>query len=467
MPHFSRPLRFVESEDTYSVYVDDRGNEIFLQHETGIELVEFDSLDLDQVRADNRWITRDRFLDIVRDMVIDPDRVDDIVFCDDCDTPTDDDSDHMWLNDQIVCPNCQQNYACCERCEEYASETTTTLYDTEVCQSCLEWCYYYCDYCDGFYSEGDDEHGDYHNDGCDCEAPAQVFSVRNDGHGMLPNDTRATVSLPAGEISDEGIGEIARLLRDHSRDILNEASTLDPDVHAAAYAERRKWWDLSYRLTEIGTTWQAKTGNYTKRLSRFAYKEYGLKIPPAIVSEVGNIGRAHSNGVDFGIEVTRNLNLPAYEFAHEDSCWWQSYSESRCTLKSNGGYGLRTFNEHDGVTGRAWVLPLKLDDHGGLTPTFNTETPDAFVVFNGYGDLGGYTPARIVAHMAGLTYRKIEFTGSPMYVNGEAGYLVAPEEIAKNYTDGALNLYLDEHARLYDREQAAAQAARIDALVNA
>jgi hypothetical protein len=74
-------------------------------------------------------------------------------------------------------------------------------------------------------------------------------------------------------------------------------------------------------------------------------------------------------------------------------------------------------------------------------------------VFNGYGDLSGYVPARIVAHMAGMTYRKIGFDCSPMYVNNNSGYLVASEEIAERYAKaGALHLYTDTHSRLHASE---------------
>jgi len=83
---------------------------------------------------------------------------------------------------------------------------------------------------------------------------------------------------------------------------------------------------------------------------------------------------------------------------------------------------------------------------------FDTMTPDAFIVFNGYGDLSGYGPARIMAHMAGMTYRKVAFTCTPMYVNGEQGYLVAPEALAEKYTDGRLSLTVPQHADLYDTE---------------
>ena len=55
--------------------------------------------------------------------------------------------------------------------------------------------------------------------------------------------------------------------------------------------------------------------------------------------------------------------------------------------------------------------------------------------------------------MAGMTYRKIEFSASPMYVNSDSGYLIAPEEIASNYTDGGLCLAVDVHSNLFNNEK--------------
>ena len=57
-------------------------------------------------------------------------------------------------------------------------------------------------------------------------------------------------------------------------------------------------------------------------------------------------------------ELAERLNLPRGDFAHEGSCWWTDYEHSRCSLKTCGGFGLRTFNG-DVVTGRAWVMPLR------------------------------------------------------------------------------------------------------------
>lgn len=411
------------------------------------------------------------------------------VACDDCSTMyREDDLSEVANGNRLVCESClDKNYFHCETCDTWEEcENRIILADgCSMCGDCAHsghaiWCEE-CDYYD--YPDTDHSHG-----GCTCEAPQQSFRVRNDGDPALANDERATVTLPAGMISDEGVGTIARYLREQYYN-----AEIEPE-------DRDKWYTLSYSLGDLGTQWQTKQGNYTKRLSRHAHKALGIKIPPAVLSNVGCIARDHSTAVDFEIEVTRNLNLSAAEFGHEESCWFTSgsYGESRCALKSNGGFGLRTFSQrglYSYVSGRAWVMPLRqvetevpLDQvyaagpgtpcncgpgcdvmmsSGGewitpegpaqivktLVPTFDTETPDAFIVFNGYGDLGGYAPARIMSHMAGMTYRKVGFTVDSMYINGESGYLVAPEEIASRYDDGTVSLRADVHSNLADTER--------------
>lgn len=447
-------LRFVEDAGEYSVYEDCDGEEVYLAHGTGKMLVSLDEIDVGDrwsqwIRQHGRThFTADLFLDMLRESVIDPEEVDEITVCAKCVSPAWSEDMH-GTNDGMVCDSCITNYWWCNDCEEYFDETTTTLNDTEVCDRCRGRNWSYCEDCEGYYPDhcaGEHEHNQ--GNGC-CESPAQAFSVRNNGDGTLRNDTRATVALPAGIISDEGIGAIGNYLRTYAYTV-----ETDPDA-------QQKLRTLAYSLGRLGPEWQSKEGNFTKRLSKMAYKEHGYKVKPEMMSMVGSIAREHSTAIDFAIEVTRDLNLGPDEFAHEESCWWQSYYASRCALKTNGGFGLRTFSTHDSygggtyecVEGRAWVMPLKKDEDGRLLPTFETLNPDAFVVFNGYGDLSGYVPARIVSHMAGMTYRKIVFECTPMYVNSESGYLVAPEEIAEGYTDGALYLSVEQHSNLFDREK--------------
>jgi hypothetical protein len=55
--------------------------------------------------------------------------------------------------------------------------------------------------------------------------------------------------------------------------------------------------------------------------------------------------------------------------------------------------------------------------------------------------------------MAGMTYRKIAFSASPMYVNGDSGYIVATEEVAQPYTDGSLSVSVTTHSTLFNDER--------------
>lgn len=462
--HLPNTLKFVETTgDGYSVYTTPDDRIVLLADGTGREVWYFDDLDIldrwgawkrDPARSLNHargygW-NENAFMDALREATIpeERDRVDEeIEWCTDyrCGDPVHQDDSYRLANGDVICEDCRSNYYwLCWHCEELCAETTT-IGDREVCEGCRDDRYNFCEECDEYYDAEYGCGGDHSDGDCDCEAPAQEFTIRNDGNEPLANDTFTTIELPAGVISEEGITQIRSAIYSHRSERMY--------TDGVTNEEMEKWYLLASRIEEIGAAWQTKQGNFTKRLSRFAYKEFGLKVPPTVISTIGNIGAQHSTGNTYKVAVTRDLNLPREEFANEGSCWWSDYSESRCALKSNGGFGLRSFEDTrwNGVNGRAWVMPLK-QEGGTLTPTFNTEDPDAFVVFNGYEALSGYTGARIMAHMVGMTYRKITFVSQPMYINSEAGYLVAPEEIAEPYTDGALRLKLQVHADLWDTE---------------
>lgn len=453
-------LRFVESDERYSIYYDQDDNEVYLAHGTATVLTDLDSLNLfglwQQWKRDNPWgfSQADGFKARLVGMLIDEDEVDEIEFCRACGDPEREDDLH-GTSDGDVCESCLNDYYSCGCCEERFTEVYPTLHDDgdeSVCSSCLNSRYYHCDSCDGYYHvDCYDEHQHQNEHWRCCESPQMNFSVPNAGERLRNNEV-ATVTLPAGVIDDVGIGRIASFLRHHSYNI--------DDVQTA-----RDWRALSYHLGDLGEKWQTKDGNYTKRLSRLAYKRFGLKITPNVMSMVGTIASNHSREVNVIIDVTRDLNQSAEEFFHEDSCWFSTHYHGRCALKTNGGYGLRAYydaaNGHRWINGRAWVMPMTFDpdSYRRFRPTFNTDA-DAYFVFNGYGELEDYAPARIVAHMAGMTYRKITLSMEPMYINGEEhggggtgnGYLVAPEEIAEPYTDGHIDVDLDQHSNLYYRE---------------
>jgi hypothetical protein len=403
------------------------------------------------------------FLVHLRERVRNPRQVEpDVKFCYDCSVPGIEvgrpGGTHPFvpLVSAHVCPDCIRIYNPCDQCTglvRYPSVFVVDGQQVRVCNRCRDNYFTWCDPCGAWFHNDEWDPDDHQHPGpnCKCESPAQVFQVRNDGHEPLANDEFTIVTLPSGVISDEGMAQIASHLRWWGRRVADPYTDEYHDV-------RGKWNSLSRSLEVMDARWQTKQGNFTKRLSRFAYKEYGLKVPPELLSEIGNMASQQSGGAEYKVAFTRNLNLPAGDFANYDSCWWGSYAASRCALKSNGGFALRTFNTYDGVTGRAWVMPLRsvgtLPNSGELAPTFETLDADAFIVFNGYGDMHGYIPARIMAHLAGMTYRKVGFAPgeSVMYVNNEWGYLVAPEEIADRYNDGEVYFDLAVHSNLYAQE---------------
>ncbi len=382
-----------------------------------------------------------RFLQSLRDAVRDPDNIDILIaFCDGCGDPEWIDELESARGDEdetLICESCWNSWTACSFCEHKypASEITTLLYGgTNACEGCRDEHCTFCEVCDGYHNDDDIDH-DHDDDGSCCSSPQPEFTVRNDGCEPLANDTRVTITLPAGTISAEGLGEIR------------------------AYLRRCDYYTLSDNLSVLGDQWQERNGNFTKRLSNYAYKIAKIKLSPEILSQIGCIARDHSQQVAAHVEVTRQLNLSSADFGNDGSCWWSTYSESRCALKTNGGFGLRKFSAVDSswVKGRAWVMPLRLNKQKLLRPAFNTLTPDAFMVFNGYGELGGYAAPRIVAHMTGWTYRKIEFRCSPMWINNDNGYLIAPEIITQSVS--SLILDVNQHSGLFDREQAAARNA--------
>ena len=352
------------------------------------------------------------FLTLVTELVEDCER------CSDCHEP-EWSSEGFHPDDGFVCSTCHdENYFCCEHCGNLRSFDTDyeSIGDELICRRCVDYHYYWCEECE----EYDRDSHDHEEPGCECEAPHLRFRFPANGAGTIRNDERLSLELPAGTISEEGIKAIYDSLLD-------------------ALPGTQGTWDILQTLEPV---WQTKRGNYTRRLSTALHKK-GVKIPPEALSHVGNVAREHSSATSaYEVEVTRNLNLPAEAFYHDSSCWWQSYFASRCALKNWGGIGLRTFDSYGNVSGRAWVQPL----NENLEPTHESEAPRAYVVYNGYGDLEGYAPARIVAHLTGMTYRKVSLRLDPQFVNSSAGYLVSDQSTCENTPD--ISYSANKHATL-------------------
>lgn len=458
----SGTLRLDSIGEDYSTYLDSDGCEVWLQHGTAKRLRMLEDLDIADLWTDFfsqhysdhlAAVVQSMFTDHLASMVIDPEELDDYGFCVNCTGPPIHDDDSSYAGDGgRLCDSCRGEYWLCAHCDEVYRETTTVGGDTEVCSSCLGDLYSWCEACDAYYP---DTEGHVHETDCDCDPVGVVFSVPN-GSGSLLSDSMTTVPLPAGVISEEGIDQIANLLRLRANDLDAKDLRDHWEVISDMQREASRLRSLACDLVVIGDQWQTKMGNYPKRLSRHAYKQHGLSLPPEVLTEVGNIARAHSSdGQDeYLISVTRQLNMEPGEFAHSGSCWWGECNESRCALKSNGGFGLRAFHPDSGaVEGRCWVMPMRWDEVAmRLTPTFDALTADGYVVFNAYGTLRSLNGVRVLSAMTGLSYRQVTFCCSPMYVNGESGTFVARQSLIEAVGHD-LSFSLDQHTNLYQHEQ--------------
>lgn len=364
--------------------------------------------------------------------------------CEDCGRITWRDEMTWTAHETSICDAyCLSDYDSCERCGQWHPSGDMTRvgdYDRycDRCRDCVLW---YCDSCDEYFHQ-DDGHGHDDDDEnvCDCEAPRRRFAFPANGAGTIGEDERLTVHLPRGEVDEAGLLAIKRLVAQSS-----------PGRGQEAYAA----------VDSIGATWQTKRGNFTRRLSSALHK-VGVKVGDGVLSEVGNLARAHSSGeAAWEVELTRDLNQSAGDFYHGESCWWgssDSYGGSRCCLKQWGGLGMRTYADADSPTysptGRAWVQPLGAD----LRPTHDANGARAYVVYNGYGQLEGYTAARIVAYLTGYTYRRVTLDVGGQFVNGDVGYLIADESTCEAIH--SLSYSYDAHdvrdARTFDQKESAA-----------
>lgn len=376
----------------------------------------------------------------------------------------------------FICRPCRTNgdHTVCASCNNWESRNNTYYIedrDFRVCETCVENEYSYCDHCEVYvadphnHADEDDEGGNETcgrgNDGCD--ARGKDFTV-NIGNGiMLEADKRTVYQLAGGEVDDVGRNRIVNTLVMWSDELFLNSI-------AATRLDRAKIGCLvaDIQSEAFESKWETKEGKYPRRLSRYAYKTHALKIPAPILERIGNMAQESSAAApEFHLEFTREFNLSARHFAHADSCWWQSYYASRCYAKSNGMFGMRTFNpssqagsgDYHDVTGRAWVSPFKLDvSHmasAPLAPTTFTEIGEGkaqgFIVFNGYGALSAINAARALAEMHGLAYKRIGFYASPMYINNDRGFIVGTPELIAKFDE--VRYASTQHSDLYKKEQ--------------
>lgn len=372
-----------------------------------------------------RQVSPQAFLDAVNQL----DDVDDAaVLCAKCEEPAWSYDCEDDVNGWSACQGCRDDISTCSQCGDWSIDDYFLSWcgDYSYCESCRDRYLHWCEECDRYYHDDDAEY--HRHRGCECQ-PSSIplrFEIPANSHGTIKDDERLLVELPTGFITDEALEAALNLMWvEQFRQLWMDAGHPYLFFAESGVVTHGELYEALYSMDR---NWQTREGNFTRRLSKMLHTRFNTKLDPGLLSRVGSTIRQHtSNSNRWYVEFTRELNDDAAAFYHEDSCWWGSEGQSRCALKHWGGLGMRCYSteeqERRMPDGRAWVQPL----NENLQPTMDVLGAHAYLVYNGYGDLSGYTAARLVAYLASRTYRKISLSIYHQYVNGSSGFLIADQ----------------------------------------
>lgn len=111
-------------------------------------------------------------------------------------------------------------------------------------------------------------------------------------------------------------------------------------------------------------------GKLSTRLSKHCATEYGVKLTPQELTELGNLINLYTlQGAQITLDFARDLNWQVGAFGDSGSCFWSKRKFARQMLMDNHAFAMRMWQNDKGV-GRAWVWQHPSDN---------------YIVFNGYG----------------------------------------------------------------------------------
>jgi len=277
----------------------------------------------------------------------------------------------------------------------------------------------------------------------------------------LTKSTPYRVVLPANGITPTGQERIELWLWDTIR----------------LYDARRRprlpdWWVWEWAVTRSEYKY---VGTMPKRISKWVWKEWGIRLKPDELAEIGVIAKQHTiedNTYVFDIAPTPPRWTKG-DFGDPDSCYFGVNISAQDVLASLNATALRIFRPIDIVTEvdrhcarTTWCCDIQkqavtMDTHhfgcmcngctqarryniklekkygqyiwfGGV-PEYQTDPllsgwgrcwvvphDKGLVLFNAYGHYQLFALARILATLLGLSYRKIEVTGDSdsLWING-------------------------------------------------
>lgn len=192
-----------------------------------------------------------------------------------------------------------------------------------------------------------------------------------------------------------------------------------------------------------------KDGNIPKRIGRYFYKEYGVKISPQLRTEIGNIVSQHRVPTDtYYFLFTRDFNWNRGSFGDDGSCFWTTNKGAKHIILHHGGMAVQFFRSPDAKDtnglARAWVAP-------------DTPQEGLLTIFNGYARSSFNVPSndataeivKIIADWLGVAYRPVRLKNQGdehglLYINGThsgsnigRGFLVGTDDRIDSVIAGA------------------------------
>jgi len=183
-------------------------------------------------------------------------------------------------------------------------------------------------------------------------------------------------------------------------------------------------------MTEIGSEWTNKLGNWPKRFAK-VLKKNGYKASNDLLSKVGKVARESCITVSNNqLIVTSDFDWKPGDYGDHDSCFWTCRSAARYIISKLGGKALLIHGANNDPKARAWCIPYN-------DPKFIEEAHVIFNVYSGSGEhLNIVSFARIFSDIFNRSYyRNVDVSymddiEGALWINNGRGYIVGAQEVS-------------------------------------
>lgn len=245
---------------------------------------------------------------------------------------------------------------------------------------------------------------------------------------------RYEMEVPGNGLSQTGIDAIQQLLCDWGLAKIPEGVLMPPS--------RNEVWKWDWKVPGKGEY----VGTLPKRLAKLVYQSRKVKLTPEQLTEVGNIGSAHSGKHrHFWFDIVAHANWERTDFSQpSDCCFWSCHASAKKMILKAGGGAIRFFVPNNGVEsvpacGFEYVI------ENGIARAWIVPAGDCWVVFNGYGIEALETARILAAHLGHAYYKRVKLrnngeSSGDLWINGGSGFLVGPQESVLQFTSIDLDL---------------------------